>query len=203
MQSYSTRSHVPDDGRSLLAVDQYECELKHLLILGEAEESALLSRAMLGDQEARSAMITGCLRYIYKVALSYALKYDSEDDVMDLVQAGNEAIVRYLTDALRSRNAYGYLRGVARHAMVHFGIENKLIRVPYSSHHKGYRAPLTVSLEAPMYEDRTVLDLLEDADWQGLREPVCDAVGCEQDATSFDGKAVEFRCDDHRVEVQA
>ena len=34
------------------------------------------------------------------------------------------------------------------------------------------------------------------------RGAVCDTSGCEQDATSFDSEAVEFRCDEH-VEVQA
>ena len=34
------------------------------------------------------------------------------------------------------------------------------------------------------------------------RGVVCDAVGCEHPATSFDSEAVEFRCDEH-VEVQA
>jgi hypothetical protein len=33
------------------------------------------------------------------------------------------------------------------------------------------------------------------------QEPLCEAIGCENDATVFESDALEIRCDEHRSEV--
>jgi len=210
MQHYCTRAkarpNIPeDDGRSLLAIDQYGCELAAIDRLSMAEEQELVQRARQGDQEARTLLIESCLRYVYSVASRYVRQYSvSSLEVMDVAQVGNEAVVRHLDESLRGHSPCAFLRVSAWQAIAHYSMENKLIiRVPRTSYRHGRRAPLTISLMTPLSgdDDKMLLDLLEDADWQALREAVCDELGCEYPATSFDGEALEFRCDEH-VEVQ-
>ena len=206
MQQYCTCAkpgpNIPeDDGRSLLAMDQYMYELKHLSRYSVAEERDLVQRVRQGDREAKTLLIESCLGYVCSVAACCACRHASNSDVLDVVQAGNEAIVRHVDVALKSRYTCALLRVVARRAMIKYCIEDKLIRVPETSYRRGRRAPLMVSLLTPL-DDRMLLDLLEDADWQRLHEAVCDELGCEYPATSFDGEVLEFRCDEH-VEVLA
>jgi len=93
--------------------------------------------------------------------------------LMDLVQAGNLAMVEVLDKALYARNVIGYLKVVARYAINLAWIEDRLIPVCRSSYMKGKRAPLTVSLTTPLYSDSstTLLDVLECADWQSAYQP--------------------------------
>jgi DNA-directed RNA polymerase sigma subunit (sigma70/sigma32) len=181
-QQYCTTSErrVPeDDGRSLLAVDQYRVEVKEIGRLDLAQERELVEMARAGDEEARARLIESCLEYVFGLAWRYYYNAeqhsDSSEVVLDLAQAGNEAIVRHLDEALRGRCPCAFLRQVACHAMIEYCYENKSIRVPRCS--RG-RAPATVSLDAPVSEaDRTLLDLLEDTNWQ--EAAVSDACGRE------------------------
>ena len=176
MQRYCTtaknpHSEVPpDDGRSLLASDLYRLEVKQSHRFDVAEEHNLVQLARSGNQEARSLLIESCLGYIYGFAFKYSQKF-SHVDMMDLAQVGNEAIVECFDGALKSRYPCAYLRVAARNVMIDYCISDGLIRVPATSYRCGKRAPLTVSLTAPLYDDdgRSLLDCLEDADWQGIK----------------------------------
>lgn len=175
MQQYCTTAKpgvtIPDDdGRSLLAVNQYRLEVQEIGRLSLAQEQKIVQLARTGDEEARALLIESCLGYVYSLGVHYSLMHPSNTDAMDLAQVGNEAIVRHLDESLRSRYTCAFLRLVARRAISTYCVEDKLIRVPCTSYRKGKRAPLTISLTAPLYgdDDRTVLDLLEDANWQEL-----------------------------------
>ncbi len=174
MQQYCTTAksgvEVPeDDGRSLLAVDQYRVEVQEIGRFSVAQEREIVEMARKGNQEARLLLIESCLGYVYGLAWHYAKQHPRNSDPLDLAQVGNEAVVCHLDESLRSRYTCAFLRLVARRAMVSYCIEDKLIRVPCTSYGRGRRAPLTVSLMAPLYDsDQTLLDLLEDADWQGI-----------------------------------
>jgi hypothetical protein len=166
----SAKSGVEDDGRSLLAMDLYRLEIQEIGRLDLAQEQELVQLARTGNQEARARIVESCLGYVYSMAWHYSRLHPSNTEPLDLAQVGNEAIVRHLDESLRSRYTCNFLRLVARRAMVTYCVEDKIIRVPDTSYRRGRRAPLTVSLTAPLSgsDDMTVLDLLEDANWQGL-----------------------------------
>jgi len=164
-------SSIPeDDGRSLLALDQYRLEVNLTHRYTVLEEYNLVLRARRGDKEASALLIESCQKYVYGVACHYSSLHPSNSDILDLVQVGNEAIVNNFEESLKSRYTTSFLCVVARRAIVTYCIEDKLIRVPYASYRRGCRAPLTVSLLAPLHgdTDRTLLDILECADWQAV-----------------------------------
>ncbi len=166
----SAKTGLEDDGRSLLAMDLYRLEIQEIDRLDLAQEQELVQLARTGNQEARARIVESCLGYVYSMAWHYSRLHPSNTEPLDLAQVGNEAIVRHLDESLRSRYTCNFLRLVARRAMVSYCVEDKLIRVPETSYRQGKRAPLTISLLAPLpgSDGMTVLDLLEDADWQGL-----------------------------------
>ncbi len=185
----SAKTGLEDDGRSLLAMDLYRLEIQEIDRLDLAQEQELVQLARTGNQEARARIVESCLGYVYSMAWHYSRLHPSntepldlaqvgneaivrhlDESLLDLAQVGNEAIVRHLDESLRSRYTCNFLRLVARRAMVSYCVEDKLIRVPETSYRQGKRAPLTISLLAPLpgSDGMTVLDLLEDADWQGL-----------------------------------
>lgn len=171
MQRYhttTTRTAVPqDDKRLLLAVNQYRMELKEIGRLNPLEERRLADMARTGNKDAQAALIEHCLGYVYGMAWHYAGKFP-ETEVLDIAQAGNEAIVKHLPEALQARNVCAFLFLVARYAMIDHCAKDQLIPVPRASYNRGRRAPLTVSLFTPLScdTDRMLLDALECADWQ-------------------------------------
>lgn len=174
MQRYCTttkqRSIAEDDGRSLLAVDLYRFDRQEFNQLDTLEERRLADMARQGNEDAKQALIASCLGYVYGVACHFAASHPGNIDPMDLAQAGNEEMVRQFSSALNSRYVCAYLKVAAKHAISDAWIEDRLIRVPASSYSRGRRAPLTVSLLAPLSprSDQTLLDVLECADWQQL-----------------------------------
>jgi DNA-directed RNA polymerase sigma subunit (sigma70/sigma32) len=166
----SAKTGGEDDGRSLLASDLYRLEIQEIDRLDLAQEQELVELARTGNEAARAQIVESCLGYVYSMAWHYSRLHPSNSEPLDLSQVGNEAVVRHLDESLRSRYTCAFLRLVARRAMIDYCMEDKLIRVPARSYNRGRRAPLTVSLTAPLYgdSDMTVLDLLEDANWQEL-----------------------------------
>jgi hypothetical protein len=154
-----------DDGRSLLAVDQYRLEVNEIGRFSVVQEIALVERARSGDMEAKSLLVESCLPYVYSLAWRLSMQHPSNSDPLDLAQVGNEGILMHLDEALRSRYTCAFLRLVARRVMWRYCIEDKTIRVPATTYRSGRRAPLVVSLMASARDGRTLLDLLEDADF--------------------------------------
>jgi RNA polymerase sigma factor (sigma-70 family) len=158
-----TEPSIPeDDGRSLLAIDQYRLEMSKIRRLDVLEERRVADLARSGDKDAKGLLIESLLGYVYGIALQYASKRNV--DVMDLIQAGNEAVVRHLDEALKCRNACAFLCVVARYAIISYFIEDSIIRVPVGSFGGGSRAPLTVSLLSPLTSDNTfsLVDIIPD-----------------------------------------
>ena len=146
-----------DDYRSLLARDQFEYELAQIGRLNPLEERRLADMARAGSKEAGELLIESCLTYARCYALVYVQR-NPHIDVLDLIQAGSEAMVRRLPEALKARNACAFLRVVARYTILDYSIEDRLIRVPSASYRRGRRAPLVISLSQSICNDLTVLD---------------------------------------------
>jgi DNA-directed RNA polymerase specialized sigma24 family protein len=167
MQSdYSTATdfmkELEDDGRSLLAIDQWCQEIESFRKLDVKEEYELVERARSGCPKAKLALLESCFPYIYGVAKHYASLPSCNSDIMDLVQVGNEVAIANFEECLKSRYPTGFLCFAAKHAIITYYREDKPIRVPTTSYSHGHRAPLTVSLMTPLYDDVLLLEVLPD-----------------------------------------
>lgn len=100
----------------LSSVEQYLSEVAHLPVLTRAEEADLVRRARAGDEQAKGALLHGCLRYVASVTSRYSC-YLEHEEYLDLVSVGNLAIVERLEKALTVENPVAYLYGVAKLAI--------------------------------------------------------------------------------------
>lgn len=174
MQEYCTAkaNEIPeDDGRSLLAVDQYRLEVGGIEPLDILQQRTLAQMAREGNQEARTQLIESCLKQVYCTAWRYA-RLPGDPDILDICQAGSEAMLQHIDEALKSRNPCAFLLVVARYAMVTCCIEDRLIRIPVSSYYDlGKRAPLIVSLMASRYGEGERMLLEELGEEVQVQEP--------------------------------
>ena len=70
----------------------YLNDINKYKILTPAEETDLLMRIKAGDEEARKKLISHNLRFVYSVAKNYA----NEDNLTDLITAGNIGLIQAL-----------------------------------------------------------------------------------------------------------
>lgn len=134
-------------------------ELAQLPELTRGEEAALVRRARVGDNQARRELVESCLEYVMRIAPRYAERAGL--DLLDVVQAGNLALVQYLDAALAAPNPCAHLRKAARGIIINYCREyTSIIRTPRT---KGTRAIHVKSLDAPLYDDDevTLADLIE------------------------------------------
>lgn len=151
-----------------LAWEQYCREIGYLpRQLSEEEVTIIVERARSGDEEARSRLVESLLKYVLHLGVKYAIaarkmvRFDADTltpDVLDLVQAGNLAICERLNVALERPNPIGYLRLIAKGAILRYSKENLCaIRVPHTSYDvRGCRAPSLVSLDKLQMERKRV-----------------------------------------------
>src|SRR5438105_13476820 len=126
MQPTTNSNRIPfDDGRPLTAKDQYRLELLEIERLSPLEERRLADMACAGNEEAGELLVESCLMQVRSCAWKYAQK-NPDIDELDLVQVGNEAMVRNLPVALGSRNACAVLLMAARYAIIRYCYEDKL-----------------------------------------------------------------------------
>lgn len=189
-----------DDGRSLLAANQYRLELQELEPLDILQQRTLAQMAREGNQEARTLLFEHCLKGAYYTAWQYA-RIPGNPEVLDICQAGSEAMLHHIDEALKSRNPCGFLLVAARWAMAKYcTLEDRLIQVPPASYYQcGKRAPLTVSLMASRYGEgeRT---LLEELGEEGLDEQVRDE--SEKSYPELEEAVRQLSLSDQRLLVQ-
>jgi RNA polymerase sigma factor (sigma-70 family) len=100
----------------LTSQQQYWSELSTLSQLSRNEERELENRTRSGDEEAKAALIEGCLGYVSHLAWKYRFCL-LHDDYLDLVGVGNLAVVERFDKALLVENPSAYIRGIARIAI--------------------------------------------------------------------------------------
>ena len=108
----------------LTSVQIYRRELYREERLTYEEEQELITKARAGDRIAREDIITGCLRYVLKIAAHYR-KFLVRDDIGDLIGLGNLALIENLDKALNRENPFGYLQGCAKLTIIRYCSEQK------------------------------------------------------------------------------
>ncbi len=136
---------------------QYRCEMSEHRRLTDAEEQALIKRALQGDEQAKHEIVQSCLWYVARVAQKYVDL--PHDDVLDLVAEGNLALVEHIDRALSKANPFAYLMKVAALEIKHYvWYESHLIRRTDDR----YPAIAVRSLDAPLTEksNATLIEFL-------------------------------------------
>lgn len=125
---------------------QYKSELREHPRLNDAQEQELVNRARQGDEHAKQEMIQACLWYVTRTAQKYidALQHD---DLLDLVQVGNTALVEKIENALTKPKPFAYLMATAQLEIKHYvSYRTSLI----SRWHLNHEMIWTESLDAPL-----------------------------------------------------
>lgn len=110
--------------------------------LSEQEQLELLSRAINGDDEAVSKLISANMRLIYKIAHSYVASENNDESISTFEELVDEGIVELIT-AIKSFNKdrlngtllhYFYIRINAAMYLT-YNHENNVIQMPRGRHH--------------------------------------------------------------------
>jgi len=146
----------------LSALQAYRADIAQFQRLSPVEESEIIERARLGDAQARTVLVESCQRYIHAVATRLAhYYYNSRDvalDALDIAQEGNLWLVEHLDRVLAHPTPYPYAWLSVRCIMLNYCKEYRsIIRTPRT---KGRVPHRIMSLDAPLYEDVTLLDLV-------------------------------------------
>jgi RNA polymerase sigma factor (sigma-70 family) len=113
---YITAAEEAEAVPLLSSRDQYVSELWRIARLSPDEEQTIVEQARTGDQQAKNTLIESCLVYVMHMAKVYHV-YFEHDDLLDIVQVGNLAIIEKLDKALTKENTAAYLRGVAKQSI--------------------------------------------------------------------------------------
>jgi len=153
-----------DDLYDLTANTLYTAEVARLPKLTILEEQNLVAHAHMGDAEARQQIIVSCLHYaLGKARVIYNLRQLTHDDLLDLAQVGNLAMLEDFERALQRNNPLSYLRGIARRAItLYCAYRSSLISKPASltQEQREKRGLVTVeSLDTPLSIDGTLIRL--------------------------------------------
>lgn len=167
MLDSETVKALPD----LMANTLYRAEVARVPRLSHEEEQRLVASARAGDIEARKTLIVNSLPYVlWRAHDAYNLRSLAHDDMLDLAQVANLAMVEDMEQALVRDNPVSYLQGIARRAItLYCAYRASMISKPANLKRSEYekyqqRGPLVVeSLDAPLTDDGTFtrMDLIE------------------------------------------
>jgi RNA polymerase sigma factor (sigma-70 family) len=149
---------------------QYKSELREHPRLTDEQEQELVNRARQGDKQAKQEIIQACLWYVTQTAQKYidALKHD---DLLDLVQVGNTALVEKIENALTKPKPFAYLMATARLEIKHYvSYRTSLI----SRWHLKHEMIWTESLDAPLSSSHShfsLQDMLSEIEAPVAEEP--------------------------------
>jgi DNA-directed RNA polymerase specialized sigma24 family protein len=132
--------------------------LPELLTLSQEQQHVLVERARQQDEQAREALILGCLGYVFrKATFLYSIRPLPHDELLDLVQVGSLEMVEHLDQALATVDPVKYLCGIAhRHIKIYCTYRGALVNWPiyYTKAQIMSTDPMRVeSLNMPLYDN--------------------------------------------------
>jgi RNA polymerase sigma factor (sigma-70 family) len=142
-------------GELLTNEEAYSKDVGELPRLSREEQNALVAKALLGDIQAREALILSIVPYVMAVARKYATICTHANrkriEYLDLVQIGNLALLECLDRALAHQNPIGYLKVAAAGEIIEYCQKYSSLIASYRKRDKSYARPIDLdSLDTPV-----------------------------------------------------